>query len=64
MMDVTDIVELILLCALLFLPVGWLVGRYQARLAVWLRRVFTRARTRPVAILHRSESATGETSHE
>lgn len=54
MIAVTDIVQLVLLCALIFTPLGYLLHKYARRIETTLRLMFFRPRyVKPAGVLHR-----------
>ncbi|ALQ44335.1 putative inner membrane protein [Raoultella ornithinolytica] len=54
MMSISDILQLIVLCALLFFPLGYLTRHYQRRIRTTLRLMFFKPRyVKPVGVLRR-----------
>lgn len=54
MMSITDIIQLVLLCALLFIPLGYLLRKHARRIEIILRLTFFRPRfIKPEGVLHR-----------
>ncbi|UYU32095.1 cellulose biosynthesis protein BcsF [Siccibacter colletis] len=55
MMSLADIVQLVLLCALIFFPLGFLARHYSRRIATFLRLVFVKPRyVKPDGTLRRT----------
>ncbi len=53
-MDLTDIFQLVLLCAVIFIPLGFISRRYVPRLRALFRTYFVRPRyVKSAGILHR-----------
>lgn len=54
MMSISDILQLIVLCALLFFPLGYLTRHYQRRIRTTLRLMFFKPRyVKPASVLRR-----------
>ena len=54
MMSISDILQLIVLCALLFFPLGYLTRHYQRRIRTNLRLMFFKPRyVKPDGVLRR-----------
>ena len=52
MMSISDILQLIVLCALLFFPLGYLTRHYQRRIRTTLRLMFFKPRyVKPAGVL-------------
>ncbi|MGV7091238.1 cellulose biosynthesis protein BcsF [Siccibacter turicensis] len=55
MMSLTDIIQLIVLCAVIFFPLGYLAQRHATRIAAFLRLIFMKPRyVKPDGILRRN----------
>ena len=53
MMSLADILQLVVLCALLFFPLGYLTRHYQRRIRTTLRLMFFNLRyVTPAAVIH------------
>ena len=54
MMSLADILQLVVLCALLFFPLGYLTRHYQRRIRTTLRLMFFKPRyVKPAGVLRR-----------
>lgn len=54
MMSLADIIELMVICALLFVPLGYLIRKYARRIETTLRLLFSRPRyVKPAGVLYR-----------
>ena len=54
MMSLADILQLVVLCALLFFPLGYLTRHYQRRIRTTLRLMFFKPRyAKPAGVLRR-----------
>lgn len=54
MMSIADILQLVVLCALLFFPLGYLTRHYQRRIRTTLRLMFFKPRyVKPAGVLRR-----------
>ncbi len=55
MMSISDIIQLVVLCALFFFPLGYLARHYQRRITNALRLMFFKPRyVKPAGILRRT----------
>lgn len=58
MMSLSDIIQLGVLCALLFFPLGYLTRHYQRRIRTTLRLMFFKPRyVKPAGVLRRDAAA-------
>lgn len=53
MMSIADILQLVVLCALLFFPLGYLTRHYQRRIRTTLRLMFFNRYVKPAGVLRR-----------
>ena len=57
MMSICDIIQLVILCALIFFPLGYLARHYQRRIENTFRLMFLKPRyVKPVGVLRRDLS--------
>lgn len=55
MMSISDIIQLVLLCALIFFPLGYIARHFFGRIETALRLIFFRPRyVKPAGILRRT----------
>lgn len=58
MMSISDIIQLVVLCALIFFPLGYLACYYQRRLESLFRLMFLKPRyVKPAGVLRRDLAA-------
>lgn len=58
MMSIADIIQLVVLCALLFFPLGYLTCHYQRRIRTTLRLMFFKPRyVKPAGVLRREATS-------
>ena len=58
MMSLSDIIQLVALCALLFFPLGYLTRHYRRRIRTTLRLMFFKPRyVKPAGVLRRDATA-------
>ena len=58
MMSLSDIIQLVVLCALLFFPLGYLTRHYQRRIRTTLRLMFFNpCYVKPAGVLRRDATA-------
>ena len=54
MMSISDIIQLVVLCALIFFPLGYLARHHQRRVVNTFRLIFLKPRyVKPVGVLRR-----------
>lgn len=58
MMSIADIIQLVVLCALLFFPLGYLTRHYLRRIRTTLRLMFFKPRyVKPAGVLRREATS-------
>ena len=58
MMSIADIIQLVVLCALLFFPLGYLTRHYQRRIRTTLRLMIFKPRyVKPAGVLRREAAS-------
>lgn len=58
MMSIADIIQLVVLCALLFFPLGYHTRHYQRRIRTTLRLMFFKPRyVKPAGVLRREAAS-------
>lgn len=65
MMSISDIIQLVVLCALIFFPLGYLVRHWQRPLRSALRLLFTKPRyVKSAGILRRESTVKADRKHD
>ena len=65
MMSISDIIQLIVICALIFFPLGYLARHWQRPLRTALRLTFTKPRyVKPIGVLRRDLHAKADRRHD
>lgn len=65
MMSVSDIIQLVVLCALIFFPLGYLTRHWQRPVRTALRLLFTKPRyVKSAGILRREATVKAERKHD
>lgn len=65
MMSVSDIIQLVVLCALIFFPLGYLTRHWQRPILATLRLLFTKPRyVKSVGILRRESTVKADRKHD
>ncbi|MFW0764779.1 cellulose biosynthesis protein BcsF [Trabulsiella odontotermitis] len=61
MMSISDILQLIVLCALIFLPLGYMARHFRRRIETTLRMMFFKPRyVKPAGVLRRTSTVQGK----
>lgn len=65
MMSVADIVQLVVLCALIFFPLGYLTRHWLHRIRIIFRLIFIKPRyVKPAGVLRRSSFVKADRKHD
>ncbi len=65
MMSISDILQLIVLCAVIFLPLGYYARRWLAPLTTWARITFFKPRfVKPAGTLRRQQDVRANSEHD
>ncbi|MGP3590684.1 cellulose biosynthesis protein BcsF [Vagococcus sp. WN89Y] len=65
MMSVSDIIQLVVLCAIIFFPLGYLARHWQRPIRTALRLLFTKPRyVKSAGILRRDLTSRAERKHD
>ncbi|NUU65774.1 cellulose biosynthesis protein BcsF [Enterobacteriaceae bacterium BIT-l23] len=65
MMTISDILQLIALCAVIFLPLGFYARRWLTPLAAWMRITFFKPRfVKPAGTLRRQQAVRANSEHD
>ncbi|VYU09357.1 cellulose biosynthesis protein BcsF [Metakosakonia massiliensis] len=65
MMSIADIIQLVVLCALIFFPLGYLARHWLYRIRVIVRILFTKPRyVKPAGVLRRTASVKADRKHD
>jgi cellulose biosynthesis operon protein BcsF/YhjT len=61
MMSISDILQLIVLCALIFFPLGYVARHFRRRIETTLRMMFFKPRyVKPAGVLRRTPTVQGK----
>lgn len=65
MMSVSDIIQLVVLCALIFFPLGYLARHWQRTIRTTFRLLFTKPRyVKPAGVLRRASTVKADRKHD
>nr|WP_318383487.1 cellulose biosynthesis protein BcsF [uncultured Enterobacter sp.] len=65
MMNFSDIIQLVVLCALIFFPLGYLARHYARRIKTVLRLMFVKPRyVKPAGTLRRATTVKADRKHD
>ena len=65
MMSISDIIQLVVLCALIFFPLGYLARHHQRRVKNAFRLMFLKPRyVKPVGVLRRDQTVRAKSKND
>lgn len=65
MMSISDIIQLVILCALIFFPLGYLARHHQRRIENAFRLMFLKLRfVKPVGVIRRDQAVRAKSKND